>query len=60
MKPPLRLTVTVPARPEPTLLQSAIAARLAGRPWPGPEGAVGDAVADAVKAAHEERKPQWR
>jgi hypothetical protein len=57
---PLRLRVEVDARPEPTLLQSAIAARLAGQLWAGPERAVADAVADAVAAARAERKQPWR
>lgn len=52
MTPPLNLQVTVDAAPEPGLLRPAIAAALAGRPWPsGPEGQVAAAVATAVAAA---------
>jgi hypothetical protein len=59
-RPALRLRVEVNARPEPTLLQRAIASRLAGQSWAGAERAVADAVADAVAAARAERKQPWR
>jgi hypothetical protein len=45
----LRLRVDVGASPEPALLRTAIAARLAGRSFPpGPEDAVARAVARTV------------
>jgi hypothetical protein len=53
---PQDLSLTVAAPPEPSLLRAAIEARLRGRPWPGPEGAVGDAVAAAIERAQAERE----
>ena len=50
MTPPLDLHVAVGSVPEPGLLRPAIAAALAGRPWPaGPEEQVAAAVAAAVQ-----------
>jgi len=43
-----RLRVHVGAAPLPALLRPAIERRLSGRPAPGPEGAVAEAVAAAV------------
>ncbi|MDQ1713146.1 MAG: hypothetical protein QOE45_2596 [Frankiaceae bacterium] len=45
--PNVEVRVTRP--PDPHLLRAAIAARLAGRPWPpGPEATVADAVREAT------------
>ncbi|MET9019922.1 hypothetical protein ABZV93_08070 [Actinopolymorpha sp. NPDC004070] len=44
-----RLDVTVPTAPVPGLIRPGIEAALAGRP--GPEPALGQAVADAVTSA---------
>ena len=50
--PRVALRVEVGAVPQAGLLRAAIAARLAGRPFPsGPEDAVAHAVADAVRGA---------
>jgi hypothetical protein len=51
----MKIRVEVPRAPRPQLLRAAIEARLAGRPWTGPEAKVADAVAKAAKEA----KP-WR
>jgi hypothetical protein len=54
------VSVTVAAPPEPSLLRAAIEARLRGRPWPGPEGQVAEAVAAAVERARAQQEgPQW-
>jgi hypothetical protein len=53
----VKLRVEVPQAPRPHLLRAAIEARLAGRPWTGPEARVADAVAKA--AQRKEPKP-WR
>lgn len=57
-----RLRIEVGSSPDPFLLRAAIEARLAGRPWAGPEGAVGDQVKAAVEAATAtpEGAEQWR
>jgi len=56
----MKVRVEVATPPAPALLRPAIAARLAGRPFPaGPEDAVASAVAHAVAKAQEESKP-WR
>jgi hypothetical protein len=58
--PPRRLRLAVGATPQPGLLRAAIAARLAGRTFPGgPEDAVGRAVVEAVHSAQREERP-WR
>jgi hypothetical protein len=58
---PLRLRVEVRGVPEPALLRPAIAARLAGRSFPGgPEDAVGRAVARAVRAERKGGERPWR
>ncbi|MEO6998302.1 MAG: hypothetical protein ABI112_09490 [Terracoccus sp.] len=50
MTQPLDLQVAVESAPEPGLLRPAIAAALAGRPWPeGPEAQVAAVVAAAVR-----------
>jgi hypothetical protein len=50
------LAVDVATPPDPVQLRPAIAAVLAGRPWPdGPERAVADAVQRAVAAASGQR-----
>ena len=47
-----RLRIVTRRAPTPALLRPAIEARLADRPWPdGPEAAVADAVARAVRDA---------
>lgn len=51
----MKVRVDVPQAPRPHLLRAAIEARLAGRPWTGPEAKVADAVVKATK----EPKP-WR
>ena len=58
----MKLRVEVSAPPEPALLRAAIAARLAGRPFPaGPEDAVARAVAEAATATQREPEPKpWR
>jgi hypothetical protein len=57
---PLHLRVEVQAAPEPALLRAAIAARIAGRPFPpGPDDAVARAVAEAV-AERLREVPAWR
>lgn len=49
------ITVRVTTAPDPGLLRTAIAARLAGRPVPaGPEAEVAEAVAARVGARAEE------
>lgn len=48
MTAPLHLRVEVDHAPDPFLLRAAIAARLAGRPWSGPEAAVADRVVSAL------------
>jgi len=58
MTPPRSLRVEVAAAPRPELLRAAIEARVAGRPWSGPEAKVADAVATAAREAAEERP--WR
>ncbi len=52
----MNLKVDVPATPRAELLRAAIEARLAGRPWTGPEARVADAVVEAVQA---QERP-WR
>jgi hypothetical protein len=52
----VKLRVEVPQPPRPHLLRAAIEARLAGRPWTGPEAKVAEAVAQATK---KEPRP-WR
>ena len=60
-RPPLRLRVEVPVAPVPALLRPAIAARLAGRPFPaGAEDSVASAVARAVRAEREGGERSWR
>jgi hypothetical protein len=55
---PLRLRVEVAALPDPHLLRAAIAARLAGRPWAGPEAPVAELVVEAVTASRvDDRSP---
>lgn len=50
MTAPQNLHVRVDRAPEPGLLRPAIAAVLAGRPWPtGPEAAIARAVAEAAQ-----------
>ena len=53
----MKLRVEVPQAPRPHLLRAAIEARLAGRPWTGPEAKVADEVAKV--AQRKEPKP-WR
>lgn len=53
----MKLHVEVPQAPRPHLLRAAIEARLAGRPWTGPEVKVADAV---VKAAQQAEPKPWR
>jgi hypothetical protein len=56
---PRTVRVEVPAAPTPGLLRAAIERRVAGGAFPsGPEDAVGQAVARAVRETREER--QWR
>jgi hypothetical protein len=44
-----KVEVRVTAPPDPHLLRAAIAARMAGRPWPaGPEAQVAEAVHQAA------------
>jgi len=58
---PVRLRVVVPAAPAPGLLRAAIERRIAGAAFPsGPEDAVGDAVARAVRAVTDRRASPWR
>jgi hypothetical protein len=52
----VKIRVEVPQAPRPHLLRAAIEARLAGRPWTGPEAKVADAVA---RATEKEPRP-WR
>lgn len=52
----MKIRVQVPQAPRPHLLRAAIEARLAGRPWTGPEAKVAEAVAQATKT---EPRP-WR
>ena len=52
----MKIRVEVPQPPRPHLLRAAIEARLAGRPWAGPEAKVAEAVAQATK---KESRP-WR
>jgi hypothetical protein len=58
----LRLRVEVPSAPSPYLLRAAIEARLAGRAFgAGPEDAIADAVAQAVRPKLERREERpWR
>lgn len=58
MTAPRSLRVQVPSAPRPELLRAAIEARVAGRPWSGPEAKVADAVAKAAREAARERP--WR
>jgi hypothetical protein len=51
------LRVHVDLRPEPTLIRAAIVASLEGRPWAGPERAIGEAVAEAAGRARDRSKP---
>jgi hypothetical protein len=44
----IRLRIEVPNPPNPALLRAAVAARLNGRPWHGPEAPVAEAIAVAV------------
>jgi hypothetical protein len=46
-----RIEVPVATAPDPHRLRAAIAERLAGRPWAGPEAAVADAVRRAVEGS---------
>jgi hypothetical protein len=57
---PLRVRVEVSSAPAPGLLRAAIERRMAGAAFPsGPEDAVGQAVARAVREARRE-EPRWR
>ena len=44
----LHLRIDVDRAPDPFLLRAAVEARLAGRPWAGPERVVADRVVAAV------------
>ena len=57
IREPLRLTAS--AAPQPSLLRSAIAAALAGRRRPGPEGEVAWQIAERVRRAGGEGR-SWR
>jgi hypothetical protein len=61
-EPGLRLRVEVGSAPSPHLLRAAIESRLAGRTFgAGPEDAVAEAVAAAVRPRLERRvKQPWR
>jgi hypothetical protein len=58
---PLRLRVEASARPDPFLLRSAIAARLAGRVFPSrAEDEVAERVAEAVRGRLTGGRSPWR
>ncbi len=58
---PLRLTIRSAAAPNPLLLRAAIAARLAGRPFPSrAEDEVGARVAEVARARLADRRRTWR
>ena len=43
-----KVEVRAGTAPDPHLIRAAVEARLAGRPWAGPEAAVADAIRQAV------------